>query len=228
MPSSSPRAIGRGSIVAPVADGGAQELRPVRRHVGVVRGRDVTDADGGDHDDSGEPAAVHLDEGDEALVADEQPGLAPDAARADREQRPRDVPPADDATADGRMNAVVVLRRQVGDEVGAALEARRGVGVAEERLELEEAPLGLQQLPRGRPGRTRRPCRRPAKRRVWASRRSGGPGRSLRVKNSSKPAYSREWLFSLAHVDAVDPREARQHRCTQTRREPRLRPNRSP
>ena len=48
--------------------------------------------------------------------------------------------PADDAPTDRRVDAVVVLRRQVRDEVGAALEARGDSGVTEELVELEEAP----------------------------------------------------------------------------------------
>ena len=114
----------------------------MRRDLVVVGRRDVPHADRRHHDDDGEPRLA-LDERHEPLVADEQPRLAVHAARVHGEEHARDVAPPDDAPRDGRVDAMVVLRRQVGDEVGAALETRRGLGVADELLEREQDALRL-------------------------------------------------------------------------------------
>ena len=190
------------------------------RHVRIVRDGHVADADGGHHHDGGQAAAVHLDHRDEPFVADEQPRLAPDAGAADGEQRARDVLPADHPTGDGRMHAVIVLGRQVGDEVGAAFEAGCGAGVVEQRRQVEQAPLRLQQLAGDRA---------PALDDRAVGRGHDATGRGV-DGTSAGPELAREELVEagvigerllcLADVDAVDAGEAGQHHLAQAGRDP--------
>ena len=132
MPSSSPPDRHR-SIVALATDRCAEELRLVGRHLGIVRGGHVADPDGGHHHHRGQARRrISIIVTKRSLLTN-SPGSRRMLRAVDGEQRARDVLPADDPAADRRMHAVVVLGREVGDQVGAALEARRGVGVIEQR-----------------------------------------------------------------------------------------------
>ncbi len=213
MPSSLAAVDRLGNVVATVAEGGAQEPGPVRGHLVIIRHRDVSDADRGDHDHGAEAARLRLDQRDEPLVAHEEPRLAGDALGADREQRSGNVTPADDAAGDRGVDAVIVLGREIGDEVGAPLEPRRDL-------------LRRRATPRDRRGspwpgsacrrwrdRTRPRCRRP----VTRSRRGSVGDRARAASQATgeelvEAGVVAERLLRLADVDPVDAREARQHR----------------
>src|SRR5882724_2168845 len=117
------------------------------------------------------------------------------------------------------MNAVVVLRGQVRDEVGASPEARGGLGVADELVEPERDALGLQEPPLFDDaalddGAVRR--RDDAARvRVDGPRARPQPPREEVVE----AAVFGERLLCFAGIDAVDRREPRQHGASQRARQ---------
>ena len=208
-------------VIATMADGRAREPGPVRGHVVIIRHRHVTDTDCRHHDDRAEPAAVHLDERHEPLVADEQARLRGDALGTDGEQAAGDVPPPDDAPSDGRMHPVIVLGRQIGDEVRASHEARRDLLVAQQLGQIEQGPLRLDQLSRG--GQT-------ALDHDSIGRRDDPPRLvGDRARARAQPAGEKlvevgvvpERLLRLVEIDPVSPREPRQHHAAQTLREAR-------
>ena len=135
-PISAPRPTGRGGCSSQCSRSAARDLAVRER----ADARDVQRAD--EHD--GHRAAVRLEPADDALVAAEEARDRRGRCAAHAETRARNVARAHETRVERRVHAVIVVRREIDREIGAALERLdRGARFTEQLRERVDAALRL-------------------------------------------------------------------------------------